>query len=658
MTTNSQDPRIPEILHLASRLTGNEYSSTAFADPLDYLLAMLTQLTEDKKNQAEEEQRIALINFAIEHVSDAVYWIDSDTIIRDVNAAACRLFDISRDEFIGKSVADIDPMVTLDEGKSLWNRIKESGSITFESVHQRLDGSTFPVEVMVVHVSHEGIDLNCAFVRDITDRVQSDQTLRESEKRFRSVFEQAAVGMCYSDLQGYFLRANQKLCDVTGYTNTELLNMSFKEITHPDDLEIDMSYVSDLIVGNIDTYTLEKRYIRKDKTVVWVQITVSLVRDNLDEPQYFIGVIEDITERKRIEITLREREGRLQYAEKIVKMGHYTTSLDLSTLRVSDGLKRIWGYELETELTSENVLSHIHSDDYNRVITHTEKSAREKNDFEIEYRIIKQDQSIATVRNHSEFIYDENIQDYLIFGATIDITAQKQIEEALRQSLARYEALIESQLDLFSRYTPDTNLTYVNDAYCQFYGKTREELIGTSFTMMVAPEFREYTIEETKSLVENPRTLSGEYLNYSADGRAFWIHWIIQPVLNENDQVVELQAVGRDITSLKQTQEALSRSEDRYRTLVENQQDLIIRFRPDATLTYVNDAYCKFNSKTREELIGKSFLSLVSLKLGEDALQETEKIMSSLQTISGEYLNHAADGSEVWIHWIVQPILE
>jgi PAS domain S-box-containing protein len=141
-----------------------------------------------------------------------------------------------------------------------------------------------------------------------------------------------------------------------------------------------------------------------------------------------------------------------------------------------------------------------------------------------------------------------------------DITDRKRIEEALRESEARYRAIIESQVDLISRYLPDTTLTFVNDAYCQFFGKTREELIGQSYTFMVAPEFHDLVRQETKDLARNPRPLVGEYLNYRHDGKECWIQWVVQCISDENGRVVELQAVGRDITERKQAEAQLERN--------------------------------------------------------------------------------------------------
>ena len=139
-----------------------------------------------------------------------------------------------------------------------------------------------------------------------TERKRAEEALRESEERFRATFEQAAVGISHNALDGRWLRVNQKLCEIIGYSREELLLKTFQDITHPDDLEADLEQVHQLLVGNIETYSMEKRYIKKDGSIVWINLTVSLVRERWGEAKYFIAVIEDITERKRAEEALRE----------------------------------------------------------------------------------------------------------------------------------------------------------------------------------------------------------------------------------------------------------------------------------------------------------------------------------------------------------------
>ena len=145
---------------------------------------------------------------------------------------------------------------------------------------------------------------------DITDLKRAEDALRESEERFRGTFENAAVGIAHKDVTGRFLRVNEKFCDIVGYTRDELLTRTWQDITYPDDVAASLGQYSPLMRGESLSFSLEKRYLRKDRSLVWVDVSVSLQRDAAGLPAYAIAMVQDISERKRLEDELRQaKEG-------------------------------------------------------------------------------------------------------------------------------------------------------------------------------------------------------------------------------------------------------------------------------------------------------------------------------------------------------------
>jgi two-component system, cell cycle sensor histidine kinase and response regulator CckA len=141
--------------------------------------------------------------------------------------------------------------------------------------------------------------------RYISQNQKSQQALKNSEQQFRATFNQAAVGIAHVALNGKWLLVNEKICEIVGYSREELLNLTFQDITHPDDLDTDLEYIRQILANKIQTYSMEKRYIKKDGDRIWVNLTVSLVRESSREPKYFISVVEDITKRKQAEQALQ-----------------------------------------------------------------------------------------------------------------------------------------------------------------------------------------------------------------------------------------------------------------------------------------------------------------------------------------------------------------
>jgi PAS domain S-box-containing protein len=157
--------------------------------------------------------------------------------------------------------------------------------------------------------------------RDLEHSELAARALLESEQGFRSAFDYAAIGMALVGLDGSWLHVNEAVCELLGYSREELLETTFQDVTHPDDLEADLALVAELVAGELRTYQLEKRYFDKEGEVVWVLLSVSLVRDDDGNPEYFISQIQDISERKRAEADRDRLRDELHHAQKLEAIG-------------------------------------------------------------------------------------------------------------------------------------------------------------------------------------------------------------------------------------------------------------------------------------------------------------------------------------------------
>lgn len=186
------------------------------------------------------------------------------------------------------------------------------GSHFFEWTHQRLDGQPFDANVLLTRMEVGGDMFLLATVRDITERKQIEQSLLESEERFRKAFQYSAIGMALVGLDGHWLKVNHSLCQMIGYSEAEMLSRTFQDITPPDDLNTDLDFVAQLLAGKTDHYQMEKRYFHKDGHVVWIRLSVSLILDARHRPLHFVSQMDDITDKKLAEEKIRKLNEELE----------------------------------------------------------------------------------------------------------------------------------------------------------------------------------------------------------------------------------------------------------------------------------------------------------------------------------------------------------
>jgi PAS domain S-box-containing protein len=284
-----------------------------------------------------------------------------------------------------------------------------------------------------------------ATLDDVTAAREAEAERRRNEARFRATFEQAAVGIAHVALDGRWLRVNQRLCGILGYTREELLAMRFQDVTHPDDLEADAGLAGQVAAGLLPTYTLEKRYVRRDGGTVWVSLTVSLAAGGDGEAPYFIAVIEDIQARRAAEAAQRESEARFRSLADTAPVLVWTSGPDAARDFINKPWLDFTGRSVESEL-GEGWAEGVHPDDRRRATAIYRQAFSARREFRSEYRLRRADGEFRWVLDTGvpRFLADGSFAGYV--GSAIDITERREAEEQLRL-LADAGDVLASSLD-------------------------------------------------------------------------------------------------------------------------------------------------------------------------------------------------------------------
>lgn len=269
---------------------------------------------------------------------------------------------------------------------------------------------------------------------------EAGRQIRLGHQRFLDTFEHAASGITHVDTQGRLLRANQTFCRMVGYSKADLEHLSFQDITVPEDIGPDLRMLDEALAGKRSSYTLEKRYRHKDGHIVWVQLTVALVRTPAGEPDYFISVVQDLSAQKAAEEALRTSQNLMNQAQKLANIGAWQA--DLTTGRIggltkSESFLSIPG----NDYAITDMLDMIHPDDRPRVMALWLRALKGEAAYEIEYRVALDGREYwHSVK--AEFERDEQGRAVRALGVTQDITERKRIELEVQHLNATLEQRI------------------------------------------------------------------------------------------------------------------------------------------------------------------------------------------------------------------------
>jgi PAS domain S-box-containing protein len=523
------------------------------------------------------------------------------------------------------------------------------------------------------------------------ERRKDIEALHESEARFRSIFENAAVGIARVAPDGRWLEVNQRLCDILGYACEELMTKTFGDITHTDDLEADLMMLRRMLAGEVDTYLREKRYHRKDGSVVWVALTSSLMRKADGSPDYFVSIIEDISARKQAEENLREREERLSLTSWAARLGVFEWDVQADrTVWENERMYEIFGHTRADGALSKAQLieRYVHPDDapgFEQALADGMKSG---GSFQTVYRIHRKDGALRWLELAGDFELSRDGAPIRMIGVLRDITERKQVEEAnlkraalradVSAALAEHEGSLQSMLQksaealvrhlgvAFARIwtvNPKESLLELQASaglYTHLDGKHSRVPVGEFKIGLIAKERIPHL---TNDVANDPRISNPEWARECGmvafagypllvEDRVVGVMGMFARHPLTEDTVEAIATIAAPIAQgieRKRAEEALRASEEKFRILADTAPVLVWMSGTDKLCHFFNKSWLDFTGREIEEELGAGWTEGVHQEDYDLCMETYVTSFEAREPFEMEYRLRRYDGEYRWV---------
>ena len=507
-----------------------------------------------------------------ESMADAFFLVDPEGCFLEVNQVAVDQLGYSREELLGMGPAEITHPKFRAIVPEIHSHLRREGKVTFENLHMRKDGSTFPVEIHSRRLVMEGAELVLSIGRDITDRKAAEEEIRNSQARMRAVFENAGVGIAVTDLEGRYIEVNPKLAGDLGYSREEMLQRTTQQTLHPEDREKSKRLLDGLLRDDANSALIEKRFLRKDGSIVWALVAITPIRDAQGAVHSFVKMLIDITERKRIEGELVLTSERLSIATQGAGIGIWDRDVVTGNLVWDDEMYRLFGMRREDVASADHAWRvGLHPEDANQTREAFQAALRGESEYAPEFRICWPDGSVHTLKAAAKTLHDESGWPVRMVGINFDITARKQAERALEESMARLRVILSNLYSGVLVISVDNNVELINPFMCELFEipDKPQKIEGTTC---------EYIREKVRSKFQDADHFEGRVEELIARGEI--VHDEEMRLTNGkvilrdfipvtmNGKVTGRVWTHRDITALRQAEESRRVEDERLRAMM------------------------------------------------------------------------------------------
>lgn len=398
-----------------------------------------------------------------------------------VNPAFAAMHGRTADDIVSVPIESVFSAAARWQVPAFVAEIKAKGHCRIESEHVRNNGETFPVliDATTVRDANGSVAYFVVNVQDISERVAVDEALRISREYFKRLFADAPVAIAIADLSGRYISTNAAMCRMLGYSEDELLRLNYRDVTHPDDISSNDELRNQLIDSDLQSFQMEKRFVRKDGEVVWAITVVSNIKGPDGKTKVTLGQMVDIDRLKQSESALLASEAQLKDAQALAHVGSWVLDVPANRLTWSDQIFRLCEIDQdEFGADYQAFLDVVHPDDRDMVDNAYRLSLQTGRPYEITHRLLMADGRIKWVTEKCETEFGADGRPLRSIGTIQDVTERRIAEAKIEASVRAYHAILASTPDGFWIADANGRLVDVNARYCTLSGYTRDELLG------------------------------------------------------------------------------------------------------------------------------------------------------------------------------------
>ncbi|MFP5222267.1 MAG: PAS domain S-box protein [Acidobacteriota bacterium] len=571
-------------------------------------------------------------------------------VIVHANPKALELLGRAEGDIVGRECHGLECLCEPDRAQPL-DLLKPL--LPQERTLQGAGGTRLPVLIAAQPLATPSAQLSILTFTDLTP-------LKQAERKYKSFFKNAVEGVFQSTADGRFIAVNPALAEILGYDSPEELIAALTDLR--SQLYVDPADRDHLITelaahGRITGF--ETRFRRKDGAIRWINTSARQVRDDNGELLYIEGLNIDITERKlaesavrEIEMSLRESEEKFRRTFDQSPIGAAMLSLDWTFLRANEAFCSLTGYE-EEELLGTHIINLSHPDDVEDAQTRSAKlRSGEIDHYELDKRYIHKTGAVVWVHLSAGLVRDASGNPLYYLPMVQDITERKEAEANLARTKARLKALMTSSPAVIYSRRPvgDLDLTFISDNVEDLTGFSPQDFLSKPRFWLSRLNADDAPIMEAELRLQLAMGQgTREYRFTNAQGLTRWIRDQFRLVLDEYGRPAEIVGYLTDVTARRLIKEALESSEARYRAIVEDQTELVWRFRPDGAITFANAAVARYFGKSKEELVGAVFAEELAQEESERLARHLESLTPQSPVGAIEYRLAVPGGEERWL---------